>query len=173
MGHVRVLADEAMRGRGAGDPELDQAADYIARAFAAAGLKPGGDDGTWFQTFTEPGGPGRASRSPSGTWSPSCPGRKTGWSRQSVVVGAHYDHLGRGWPDVRAGNEGQIHNGADDNASGVAVLLELARILGAELKPERSVVFVAFSGEEWGLKGSRHYVARHAHLAGHRDDRRW
>jgi hypothetical protein len=157
MGHVRVLADEAMRGRGAGDPELDQAADYVARAFSAAGLKPGGDDGTWFQTFTEPGGPDGKPVTLKNVVA-VLPGTKPEWSKQSVVVGAHYDHLGRGWPDVRSGNEGQIHNGADDNASGVAVLLELARILGAELKPERSVVFVAFSGEEWGLKGSRHYV---------------
>jgi len=155
--HVEVLADETMRGRGAGDPELDQAADYIARAFAAAGLKPGGDDGTWFQTFTEPDGPDGKPVTLKNVVA-VLPGTKAEWAKQSVVVGAHYDHLGRGWPDVRAGNEGQVHNGADDNASGVAVLLELAKILGAELKPERSIVFVAFSGEEWGRKGSKHYV---------------
>ena len=140
MSHVRWLADEKMRGRGAGDPELDQAADYVARAFAAAGLKPGGDDGTWFQTFTEPGGPDGNPVTLKNVVA-VLPGTKAEWSQQSVVVGAHYDHLGRGWPDVRSGNEGQVHNGADDNASGVAVLLELARILGAELKPERSVVW--------------------------------
>lgn len=157
MGHVRVLAAETMRGRGAGDPELAQAARYIAQAFAAAGLKPGGDDGTWFQTFTEPGGPDGEPVTLENVVA-VLPGTKDEWAQQSVVVGAHYDHLGRGWPDVRSGNEGKIHNGADDNASGVAVLLELAKILGAELKPERSIVFVAFSGEEWGRKGSKHYV---------------
>ena len=49
------------------------------------------------------------------------PGSRADWSDQSIIVGAHYDHLGRGWPDVRAGNEGKIHPGADDNASGIAV----------------------------------------------------
>ena len=50
--------------------------------------------------------------------------------KEAVVISAHYDHLGLGWPDVRKGNEGKIHNGADDNASGVSVLLELAKSLG-------------------------------------------
>jgi Zn-dependent M28 family amino/carboxypeptidase len=75
-----------------------------------------------------------------------------------VVLGAHYDHLGRGWPDAREGAVGQLHPGADDNASGVAVLLELARVLGRSWKPDRSVVFAAFSGEEAGRLGSRRYV---------------
>jgi aminopeptidase N len=59
---------------------------------------------------------------------------------------------------VRAGDEGRIHPGADDNASGIAVLLELATVLGRELQPERTLVFAAFTAEEWGLRGSRHYV---------------
>jgi acetylornithine deacetylase/succinyl-diaminopimelate desuccinylase-like protein len=86
------------------------------------------------------------------------PGRKEGWKGQSVVIVAHYDHLGRGWPDAHAGDEGQIHNGADDNASGVAVMLELARLLGRDFIPERSVVFLAVDGEESGLRGSTRYV---------------
>jgi Zn-dependent M28 family amino/carboxypeptidase len=75
-----------------------------------------------------------------------------------VVVSAHYDHLGLGWPDVRKGNEGKIHHGADDNASGISVLLELAKSLGKTLKPKRTVIFVAFTGEEAGLIGSRYFV---------------
>jgi Zn-dependent M28 family amino/carboxypeptidase len=74
-----------------------------------------------------------------------------------LIVSAHYDHLGLGWPDARAGAEGQLHPGADDNASGVAVMLELARLM-ADAKPERSVIFAAFAGEEAGLLGARHYV---------------
>ena len=70
-----------------------------------------------------------------------------------MVLGAHYDHLGLGWPDVRGDNRGQVHPGADDNASGVAVLLELARILAPRWRPERSVVFAAFAGEEAGRLG--------------------
>jgi Zn-dependent M28 family amino/carboxypeptidase len=86
------------------------------------------------------------------------PGQRPAWDGQSVVVGAHYDHLGLGWPDVHQGDRGKIHPGADDNASGVAVLLELAQVLGKDWKPDRTVVFVAFSGEEAGRLGSQHYV---------------
>ena len=79
---------------------------------------------------------------------------------ECVVIGAHYDHLGLGGPESLAANpEGQIHHGADDNASGTAGLLELARVLASERKQlRRSVVFVAFSGEELGLLGSAAYA---------------
>jgi hypothetical protein len=60
---------------------------------------------------------------------------------------------------VRQEHRGKIHHGADDNASGVAVLLELARVLGKNLKPKSTVVFVAFTGEEAGRKGSKYFVA--------------
>jgi hypothetical protein len=76
---------------------------------------------------------------------------------QSIVVGGHYDHIGRHGDQVAESNIGEIHNGADDNASGTAAVLELARCLAA--KPaKRSVVFIAFSGEEVGLHGSRAWV---------------
>jgi len=76
-----------------------------------------------------------------------------------VVIGAHYDHLGRGGEGSLAPREGDIHHGADDNASGVAGLLELARIFSSERSThKRSIVFVAFSGEEEGLIGSNYYV---------------
>jgi len=80
---------------------------------------------------------------------------------ETVVVGAHYDHLGRGGPGSLAFGSREIHNGADDNASGTALVMELARRLGRRADPPpRRVVFVAFSGEEMGLLGSAHYVAR-------------
>ncbi|MFC1707392.1 M20/M25/M40 family metallo-hydrolase [Planctomycetota bacterium] len=85
------------------------------------------------------------------------PGTNPDKNRESVVVGAHYDHLGLGWPDVHDGDEGEVHNGADDNASGVAVLLELARVLQRSPQ-ERTVIFAAFTGEEAGLLGSRHFL---------------
>lgn len=77
-----------------------------------------------------------------------------------VVIGAHYDHLGLGGPEsLAAVPEGQIHHGADDNASGTTGLLELARVLSSSReKPKRSVVFIAFSGEELGLLGSGAYT---------------
>jgi aminopeptidase YwaD len=76
-----------------------------------------------------------------------------------VVVGAHYDHLGRGGQGSLATREGEIHHGADDNASGVAGLLELARAFAQERKRvRRTMVFIAFGGEEEGLLGSSYYV---------------
>jgi hypothetical protein len=78
---------------------------------------------------------------------------------ETIVVGAHYDHIGRGGPESAAVGSKEIHNGADDNASGTVALLELARRLGAREKPlPRRVVFIAFTGEETGLLGSAHYV---------------
>jgi Zn-dependent M28 family amino/carboxypeptidase len=76
-----------------------------------------------------------------------------------VVIGAHYDHLGRGGQGSLAAREGEIHHGADDNASGVAGLLELARTFAAGRKSvRRTLVFIAFGGEEEGLLGSSYYV---------------
>lgn len=158
MAHVTALASPEMRGRGVGSPELRQAADYIAAQFAAIGLEPGGDRGTWFQAFDSP-------TSPDG--GPAVlvnvvgvlRGARPDWEGQSALLTAHYDHLGLGWPDARQGEAGRVHPGADDNASGVAVMIELARALAAGERPQRSIVFVAFSGEEAGLLGSRHFVA--------------
>jgi hypothetical protein len=81
-------------------------------------------------------------------------------SSEYVVVGAHYDHLGMGGTSTsRAPGQRAIHPGADDNASGTALLLEVARRLDAlPRRPARNVLFLAFSGEEIGLLGSRHWV---------------
>ncbi|MGZ8529503.1 MAG: M28 family peptidase [Candidatus Binatia bacterium] len=90
------------------------------------------------------------------------PGKDPKVHNEYIVIGAHYDHLGLGHygaRDQRA--SGMKHHGADDNASGTAVLLQLARRLGQiEPKPARAVVFVAFSAEELGLHGSRHFVVK-------------
>jgi len=76
-----------------------------------------------------------------------------------VIIGAHYDHLGHGGAGSLAVREGEIHHGADDNASGTAGVLELARLLSeARPRPRRTLVFIAFSGEEEGLLGSNYYV---------------
>jgi hypothetical protein len=79
---------------------------------------------------------------------------------QNIVIGAHYDHLGFGhYGSLDSSAEGQIHHGADDNASGTAVVMRVAELLSrASPKPDRTIIFVAFSGEELGLLGSRHYV---------------
>ncbi len=72
-------------------------------------------------------------------------------SGEYIVIGGHYDHIG-----VRYGS---IHNGADDNASGTAGVIELAHMLAATPRRDRSIIFMAFTGEEMGLHGSRHFVA--------------
>src|SRR5262249_10176277 len=80
-------------------------------------------------------------------------------AEETIVVGAHYAHLGHGGSGSLAFLSRDIHNGADDNASGTAMVLEMARRLARRPDPPpRRVVFIAFSGEERGLLGSRHYV---------------
>ncbi|TWT58158.1 Aminopeptidase YwaD precursor [Thalassoglobus neptunius] len=81
-------------------------------------------------------------------------------SDETIVIGAHFDHLGRGGEGSLMPNSKEIHNGADDNASGTAGLLELARRLGKREQPlPRRIVFIAFNGEERGLLGAYEYVA--------------
>jgi len=159
LGTISFLAQTKLAGRGLGTEGLDHAAEYIAEKFREAGLDPAGDEkGSYFQGWEEEvSGLGRRIKMKNVVG--VVPGRKKEFSGQSVVIGAHYDHLGLGWPDVRDGNTGKVHPGADDNASGVAVMLELARELKKNAGPERSVVFVAFTGEEAGRLGSRYYVA--------------
>lgn len=87
------------------------------------------------------------------------PGSDPKLKNEAIVLGAHYDHLGRGGEGSLAPREGDIHHGADDNASGTAALIELARRLSTQSpKPRRTIVFIAFSGEEEGLIGSSYYV---------------
>jgi aminopeptidase YwaD len=85
------------------------------------------------------------------------PGSDPKLKSEAIVIGAHYDHLGRGGEGSLAPRAGDIHHGADDNASGVAGLIELARMLSSQ-KSRRTIVFIAFSGEEEGLIGSNYYV---------------
>ena len=81
-----------------------------------------------------------------------------------VIVGAHYDHVGKSRMFSRGGKDGEIHNGADDNASGVSTMLGLAHAFAqqprrGEPRDRRSIIFIAFTGEEWGLLGSQHFVS--------------
>jgi aminopeptidase N len=156
---VEWLASPEREGRGAGSRGLDAAANYIAERFERLGLSPltpgaRGDD-RYVQRFNMTGENGQPlpARNVIGV----VPGTNPALNGQALIVSAHYDHLGFGWPDARAGAKGQLHPGADDNASGVAVMLELARLM-ANGRPERSVIFAAFAAEEAGLLGARHYV---------------
>ncbi len=154
---VKILSADNMQGRGAGSKGLDKAADYIAAEFAKAGLKPAGDNG-YFQTFQMKGENDKpiSNKNIIGI----IKGTNPDFSNEPVIISAHYDHLGLGWPNGRAQYKGQIHPGADDNASGIAVMLEIARSL-AKTSPERSIIFFASAGEEAGLLGAKHYIKTH------------
>ena len=152
---VAWLADPAREGRGVGTPGLEASAAYIAQRFKDLGLKPLKGAADYFQIFTG-NGPGNKPVQLKNVIG-AIEGSNPAYAGQALIVSAHYDHLGRGWPDARAGEEGKIHPGADDNASGVAAILETARLI-KDAKPERTVVFAAFSGEESGLQGAHHYV---------------
>ena len=157
MEHVQFLASPKLEGRGLGSAGLGSAARYIAERFQQLGLEPGGDQGGYFQKFTIEKGPQGKSVEALNVVG-LLRGTKPEWKTQSAVLSAHYDHLGLGWPDVHKGDEGKPHTGADDNASGVSVMLELARALKAAGPPSRTLLFIAFSGEEAGLKGSAYYA---------------
>jgi aminopeptidase N len=160
MDTIRFLASSELNGRGSGSEGLDRAAEYIAGKFREAGLLPAGDEeGSYFQTWAERDEDNPENKIRMRNVIGVIPGQKPEWSGQSVVIGAHYDHLGLGSPGALKENEGKIHFGADDNASGVAVLIELAGVLGSKANPGRNIVFAAFSGEETGKKGSKYYAA--------------
>ncbi|HEY0306419.1 MAG TPA: M28 family peptidase [Longimicrobiales bacterium] len=157
---VRYLADDALGGRLAGTREERCAADYIAQRFASLGLKPAGSNQTYFQEFpvasvANPHAPGGTGRNVIAVLEGSDPQLKN----EFVIVGAHYDHLGMGqFGSTNVDKRPAIHNGADDNASGVAVMLDVARQLAKGPRPARSVVFMGFSGEESGLIGSAFFA---------------
>ena len=155
---VRFLADDRQEGRGAGTAGLERAGGYIRDGFARAGLQPS------FQEFTIPSDApavlhgnlaGKSTRNVIAI----IPGTSAVMRGQVVVVGAHYDHLGLGGFGA-LDTAAAVHNGADDNASGTAALLEIGRLLAGR-RPARTIVLVAFSGEELGTLGSSYFV-RHA-----------
>jgi Zn-dependent M28 family amino/carboxypeptidase len=158
---VAYLASDALGGRLVGTPGADSAAEYIARRFAKAGLQR--PQAGWFQEFTVSRDLPQAQKaSIGGTTGRNVigllPGRDKKRRDEVIVVGAHYDHLGGGlFGALDPDSAGQPHNGADDNASGIATMLEVAQRL-AQSRPDRTIVFVAFSGEELGLLGSAWYV---------------
>ena len=155
MQTIRFMSSDAMKGRGLGTAELDTVADYIAGQFKKYGLKPLGK--SYFQEFSTKIPPNKGVIKMKNVVA-VIPGNDPKLKNAPVVVSAHYDHLGLGWPDVHQGDEGKIHHGADDNASGVAIMLELARTM-AKSHPARTIIFLAATGEEAGLLGSAYFVA--------------
>ena len=158
---IRFLSDDRLKGRMTGSAGADSAASYLARRFSQVGLQPAA--GGWFQSFTVGREAPAARQAHTGALIGRnvigiLPGRDPVLRNQTVVLGAHYDHLGHGgFGSLDPDSTGFVHNGADDNASGAAALIQVAARLALS-PPARTVVFIAFSGEELGLLGSAHYV---------------
>jgi hypothetical protein len=158
---IRYLSDDRLGGRLTGSPGADSAAAYLARRFAQAGLQPAA--GGWFQRFTIARDAPAAQHAHVGGLNAAnviglLPGSDPELRKEAVIVGAHYDHLGLGeFGSLDPDSTGKVHNGADDNASGAAMLIRIAQRLASE-PPARTIIFIAFSGEELGLLGSAYYV---------------
>jgi hypothetical protein len=157
---IEFLASDRLEGRLAGTPGNDSAAAYLARRYRSLGLTelaPG-----YLQPFdalsAQDAHMGRTQPRPTQNVVALLRGRDPALRDEYIVIGAHFDHLGRSpmfAMDPEAGDA--IRNGADDNASGTAAVLDLARLLKAN-PPRRSVIFVNFSAEELGVLGSSWFV---------------
>jgi hypothetical protein len=159
--HIKFLASDSLKGRGTGSPEELIAANYIANNFKKLNLEPKGNNNSYFYNYQF-----KKPKSPHDTI-----GGETISARDvvayldnkadyTVIIGAHFDHLGMGMDhnSLDANPEGKIHNGADDNASGTAGVLELARYFSQNnLKEKFNFLFICFSGEELGLYGSKKF----------------
>lgn len=174
---VEHLASAALEGRGTGTAGNDSAAAYIARRFESLRLAtlPNGCEGSdaalrarcdrkYFQPFIARSAAaahaGLPSELPSQNVVALLRGTDPALANEYVVIGAHFDHLGRSGASALDPDSAEaIRNGADDNASGTAAVMELARLLSRHA-PRRSVIFVTFSGEELGLLGSQRFVDR-------------
>lgn len=164
---VAYLADDKLEGRQTGTEGEVKAATYIASRFENMGLEPKGTDGFLqsfsFQPKTDPHKEVAFTTNEDG----SITGRNVlGFinnnAKKTIVIGAHYDHLGYGGEgSLYRGEDKAIHNGADDNASGVALLLDLAARIKTNTTNtlnNNNYLFLAFSGEEMGLLGSNYFV---------------
>lgn len=156
------LASDNLKGRLPDTDGEKLAAQYVASRFEEAGLKPMGDNGQWLQVF-----PFREMKNPHATgssaWAKKGEARNViGFldhgAKQTVVIGAHYDHLGTGGSGSLHAGEPEIHNGADDNASGTAAMIHLASSLHQPEYRGNNYLFIAFSAEEMGLFGSKYFV---------------
>lgn len=165
--HITFLADDSLKGRQAGTPGEARAARYIADHFSDFGLEPAGEDDTFYQFFTvnpsninTPHQSEGEQLSDQNLLARNVAGLIEGTenTEEYIIIGAHYDHLGYGnFGSLYERDTTSVHNGADDNASGTAGLLELAHFFSRQ-PPAKSILFVAFSGEEMGLLGSQYFV---------------
>lgn len=159
--HIKTLADDKFEGRGTGTAGEKKAAAYIEAEFKKLKLEPKGDNNTYLQAFTFKGG--AHGEGTEGTAYNIAAYLDNG-AANTIIIGAHYDHLGLGEQSgsLEANSKGAIHNGADDNASGVAGVIELANYFSKnKIKEKNNFLFLCFSGEEMGLFGSK-YLADHS-----------
>jgi hypothetical protein len=146
--HVATLADDVFEGRAVGSRGGRAAAQYIVRQLRASRLTPAGVEDGYFQPCD------RGGRNILALW----PGSDPVLKNEFIVVGAHYDHVGDGRLGHANGPIGYIYNGADDNASGCAALLETIEALSdAGVDTRRSILFAFWDGEEMGMVGSNHW----------------
>ena len=160
---VKILASDSLQGRKTGTPYEQMAANYIATRFSDLGLAPKGIN-DYYQTFsfTPSNDPHQevsydSTKTKASVTGTNVVGYLDNQAPKTIVIGAHYDHLGLGGEGSLYKEGEAIHNGADDNASGVAILLKLADSLST-VKTNANYLFIAFSGEELGLLGSNYFV---------------
>jgi len=148
--HVHTLASDTFEGRNAGSRGGQAAGIYIAQQLRKANLTSSVSPTTYFQDF------GNECRNILGM----LPGSDPQLRNEYILIGAHYDHVGYGTNETSNGPVGFIHNGADDNASGVSTVLEIAQAwhVSGE-RPRRSIIFALWDSEEHGLLGSKHWLA--------------
>jgi hypothetical protein len=162
--HIKTLADDKLEGRGTGSAGEKAASAYIVENFKKLKLQPKGDNNSFLQQF--PFRKGAHGEGDAGI-AYNVVGFLDNNATNTIVIGAHYDHLGMDGQgsSLDANPQNKIHNGADDNASGVAGVIELARYFTSNKKKENNnYLFLCFSGEELGLLGSK-YFADHAPVA--------
>ena len=153
LGWVSRLADDSMRGRDTPSPAIESAATTIAAYFARLGLAPAFDHQRYVAHYPAPPLPGATDSAPN--VGGILRGSDVSLASEYVVLIAHLDHKGVGAP---VGTD-SIYNGADDNASGTAGVLELAEAFaGTNPRPRRSLLFLLVTGEEYGYWGSQWYV---------------
>ncbi|KAA2219319.1 M28 family peptidase [Maribacter flavus] len=158
---VAFLANDSLRGRETGTPYEKEAARYLEERMRSIGLLPKGNSGTYFQTFSfkpknDPHAEVQFVDGDSTITGTNVIGYIDNKADKTVIIGAHYDHLGMGGEGSLYADGEAIHNGADDNASGVAVLLQLAAKL-MDTITRHNYLIMAFSGEEMGLLGSNYF----------------
>ncbi|KQS33904.1 M20/M25/M40 family metallo-hydrolase [Dyadobacter sp. Leaf189] len=157
--HIAFLASDDLEGRGTASLGEVRAANYIADYFKTLGLKPVGTSG-YFQPFEVTFAIDGKAHAMTGR---NVVAFLDNAAAKTIVIGAHYDHLGKGFQgsSLSPDSKNQIHNGADDNASGTTGVMELARYLTENNVTEKhNYLFIAFSGEELGLIGSKHFTEK-------------